>query len=200
MSTVKAKLREDYQDIVNYVANKSAISYHKARLILTSYSNQLQRSLLKGYSIKLDGLIEVSFTSRKGKIINNNVHGLPEQVKLVSEETGYDEFEVEIAISSYLYRLRTLGKLGYQVNIKGIGYIIPNETEDSLEMVTRISPVVSKEKPELADFIIVDKKGNKHLTLLKKDELRFKITLAEDYVYPENLMTDNTLELEYIDI
>lgn len=197
----KQILKEDYEEIVKYVSTKSGFSIHKVRVILTSYSKTLKLALNNGLTVNIPKLLQITFRSKRGVIYKNLEFNFSDQVRNVSYDTEYPQNEVKLVISAYLYRLRKLAEQGYRVNIKSIGYITPSQEEDgTIKVGIRISPVL--EKPEIAEFLLVDKQGNIFMDELKSDEIRFKIDLAEDFVTPKKLKFEDSrnFELEFIDI
>ena len=201
--TKEKAIREEYTNIINYVADRSKLSYTKASTILTKYARYLQNALQRGEVIELEGLFTISFTTRLGKIIHPPVYDYRKQVEELAQEGGFNQLEAESCVSLYLYRIRELVRLGFHVNVKGIGYIKPvrNTETGEIELVYRISPVLKK--PEMATFMIEKKNEDARPIDVSGELIRFKMVLNENSVQvsKEIRSTDNAkLSLEYIDI
>lgn len=191
-------MRENYGDLIEYVRDTVGVSWNRSRMVLKEYSEVLKRAVKRGYSIDIDGLVDISFTTAQGYIYKNSVYGLDEQIQDVVDALGLDEFEVRNIVTTYLKRIRTRLKDGYHVNIKGICYLIPEEVDGAVMCTTRISPVLSK--PEIADFLLTTDRGIVMRELAEKD-LRFNIREKEDITYLYEVVSEERqLDLKEVEV
>lgn len=190
--------RENYTTIVNYVASRGKVSYHRARVLLTELGNNLQREVLEGKDLDIDGIFRISYKSNKKDIYSNAVYGLDEQIDDLVNSTGMGRNEVTRLLKSYYMRMKDLIEIGYHVNVKGIGYVIPKQDEDGVYCDTRVSSVLMK--PEESSFLILGKDGTLYVDTLKKEELRFSIELSSEINVPYKLVKNKVLKIEEVDI
>ncbi|MGY4876086.1 hypothetical protein [Bacillus licheniformis] len=194
----KAARREDYRSLINYVSLRGGVSYNRAHLVVKTLSAVLKRNVKKGNSLELPGLFKIIFTSSIGTIYNNKVMGLNDQVEEVSGELKFSSHDVRSLLSLYYERMRNLVEMGYQINVKGVGYVIPKEDNEGVYCDTRVSPALSK--PEVADFFILKESGDLELTQLGRENLRFRIELDDSIRIPFRVMTGNKLQLDTVEI
>src|SRR5699024_5502430 len=101
---------------------------------------------------------------------------------------------------TYIKRMRERVLDGYQVNLKGVCYLIPSEEQGEVVCVPIVSPVL--EKPEIADFVLTTENGLE-LSELGDEDLRFKIEVSEDIEYVYNIVKEDKkegIELKQADI
>lgn len=192
--------REEYTNIVDYVAVRGAVSFHKARTILTELSAVMQKALVRGDNLDVPGIFRIEYTSVKEHIYKNRLYGLDEQVADVARNKGLAENEVEKIIRLYYRRMKDLIEIGYHVNVKGIGYVIPKQDEDGVYCDTRVSPVLEKKKSEIADFVVLGDDGTLSIKQLEKEDLRFSIELSDAVVVPYQVIRGTELKLDVVDI
>lgn len=190
--------REEYTSIVNYVSLRGAVSYHRARTTLSELRKMLQEASLRGDDLHIPGVFKIEYTTTNGYIFKNNVFGLEEQIKAVSKNLGMGSQEVEKLVKLYYRRVKELVEIGYQVNVMGIGYIVPKVDEEGVYCDTRVSPVLAK--PEVADFLLLDEDGTLLISQLSGEELRYSIELEEDFKIPYQVVKDTNFEMEVVDI
>lgn len=169
--------RETYTDLIKYVEYRTGVSYNRAWLVLKEYSDVIKYAVQRGNSVEIEGLVDITFTTTEGYIYKNTVYGLDEQVEDISKNLKIDSFEVRNIVNTYLKRMYDRLIDGYQVNIKGICYMIPEEDRGVVICSTRNSPVLKK--PELADFILTTDSGLVLKEVEDKD-LRFKVDAKEE--------------------
>lgn len=173
-------IREGYAELIGYVTYRTGASRNKVWQVLKQYSEVVKEAIRRGDSVDIEGLVKITFTTKDGYIYKNRLYTLNEQVKDISESLGIDSFEVRNIVMTYLKRIQDRIKDGYQVNIKGVCYLIPTEEDGEVYCTTRVSPVL--EKPELADFLLATSEGLL-LRELNEDDLRFKVDAKEDIQY-----------------
>jgi|SRR5690625_1516648 len=194
--------KEGYPELIDYVATRTGISKHRTWRVLKEYSKVLKESVKKGNSIEIDKLITITFTTKEGYIFENKVIDLEDQVEIVSDNLEMSEIDVRNLILTYIRRIHDRVQEGYQVNIKGVSYVIPSKDRDGEIICTpRVSPVM--EKPDVADFVLSTNQGNIILKELLGEELRFKIEVSEDLEIPYKIATKDQkrkFELKEINI
>lgn len=190
--------REDYKVIVNYVATRGSVSYHRARVLLSELGKVMQEAVACGDNLDIPGIFKIEYTSVKEHIHTNRNFGLDRQIAEVAKRTGMGKNEVEKIIRLYYMRMKDLIEIGYHVNVKGIGYVIPKEDENGVFCDTRVSPVL--EKPDMADFMVLGQDGTLSVEQIHKEDLRFSITLSEDIKVPYKVLKNNELKIEVVDI
>ena len=191
--------REKYGDLIEYVTYRTGASRNRVWIVLKQYSEVLKDAIRRGYTVQIEGLVEITFTTTEGYIYKNSVYGIDDQVEEISEYLELDKFEVRNIVLTYLKRMYDRLHDGYQVNVKGICYLIPTEEDGDVVCTTRISPVL--EKPEMADFLLTTENGLIFKELTGED-LRFKVEAQEDieYLYSVAKEEEKTLVLRKIDI
>ena len=194
--------KEEYTELIDYVMKSTGFSNHKVWRILKEYSKVLKDCIQRGNSIEIDGLISIGFTTSRGYIVNNKTIGLSEQIDMVCENLNAPPFEGKTVLTTYIRRIRDRIQEGYQVNIKGISYVIPQMGQDEdVVCMTRVSPVLKK--PAVADFVISTDDGNLILRELFGHELRFKIEVSEDMNHPVRVADKDqkqVLKLEQVEL
>lgn len=193
--------KESYPELINYVSFKTGISYHRTWKILKEYSKVLKDSIKRGDNILIDGVLEITYTTKEGYIYNNKTSDLTLQIKHVSLNLGFDELEVRNTIITYLRRLTDRVADGYQVNIKGVCYLIPSEEFNVTQCKPRVSPVLKK--PDTADYVISTETGNLIFKEVLGENLRFKIDISDELELPTQVMEEEQakkLDLKQIDI
>lgn len=190
--------RENYTDLINYVANKSSVSYYRAGKILSTLCKKVQEACFQGKDIDIEGLIFIEYTTSKYHIYENIIYGIEQQIEDVTKELNLPENEVMSVIYNYFKRIKELVETGYQVNIKGIGYIIPKEDSKGVYCDTRVSPVMKK--PESAEFIVLNKDGIIETININGADLRFRVYLSDKIKIPYKLVPKtNKFKLEIIE-
>lgn len=171
-------VREGYQDLIDYVTYKTGKSDNMARNVIKEYSSVLKDSIRKGNTVRIDGLVKIEYTTKRGYIYKNREYTLESQIEDISKRLNLGKFDVQNIIVTYLRRIRSRVLEGYQVNIIGVCYLIPKKEQDELYVCTpRVSPVL--DKPELVDFVIVTENGI-ILEELTDEDIRFKIDVDDD--------------------
>lgn len=165
-------------------------------MVIKELSAVLKNAVHRGDTIDCEGLFQISFTYSFGTIYKNHVVDVEEQIRLVGENLGMDNIDPLIRL--YYSRIRTLVETGYQVNIKGVGYIIPKESETGVECTTRVSPVLKK--PNMADFLVLKDSGALELCQINGEHLRFSIVLDEMVKTPCLVIQDRKLHFETVEI
>lgn len=192
--------KEDYKELINYVANRTGVSKHRTWKVLKEYSYVLKDQVKKGNKISIEPLLTITFTTGQGLIYENKEVNLQDQIELVSENLGIPFLDVKNLIVTYVQRIYDRIQEGYQVNIKGISYLIPSkDKEGNIVCVPRVSP--SMEKPDEADFVLSTSEGHIILKSLTGDDLRFRIDISDNLEIPYKLATkDRKIELKEIKI
>ncbi|WP_193635279.1 HU family DNA-binding protein [Bacillus paranthracis] len=191
--------RVKYTDLIQYVADRCGVSYHKSHRIIKELSKVLKESISRGDTIHCEGLFTISFTYKRGSIYRNRVFGIQEQVNEVMHQLGgLQEVEVIEVVKVYYRRMHDLVGQGYQVNVKGIGYVIPREGENKVYCDTRVSPVL--DKPDMADFLVLKDSGELILEQVEKKDLRFDIQLDEKANVPYMVMKEREFRFETVEI
>lgn len=190
--------RISYTDILNYVSSRGMVSVHRARIVLSTLSKVLQDAVKTGDNLNVEGVFKIEYTSTDNHIHKNDVYGYSEQVKEVVERTKIGEQDVRNVINRYYARIRELVGLGYQVNVKGVGYVIPKEVDGGVYCDVRVSPVL--EKPVEADYLVMGEDGTLYVKTLAKEDLRFTITISDQIKIPSKLIRGTELVMEVVDI
>lgn len=191
--------RVKYTDLIQYVADRCGVSYHKSHVIIKELSKVLKESISRGDTIHCEGLFTISFTYKGGSIYRNRVFGIQEQVhEVVHQLGGLPELQVIEVVKAYYKRMHDLVGQGYQVNVKGIGYVIPREGTNTVYCDTRVSPVL--DKPDMADFLVLKDSGEVALEQVEKKDLRFDIQLDEKANVPYMVMEERNFQFETIEI
>lgn len=199
-TTKKRAKREEYTEIIKYISARSNLSYTKVTTILSQYSKELQMATKRGEILELDGICTIKFTTKVASIYSNIKFDIKKQAKYVQHALGYSAIEVYNCINLYMIRIKELIEKGYRVNIKGIGYIEPVFNEKgTMEIKQRVSPML--EKPEIAEFVLMDK-GDIYIETLTQKDLRFKMILNANLKLPKRLLSaeETKLNLEYVDV
>src|SRR5699024_809885 len=170
-------MREGYEDLKEFISNKTGNSINKTGKIMTGFSQVVKEAIKRGDTVEVVGLVKIYFTTTTGIIYKNNIYNLEDQLDDLEEELGLDRLEIKNVLVTYLKRIKERVLDGYQVNLKGICYLIPKKEEGIITCIPRVSPVLYK--PELADFVITTEEGI-YLQELTEDDLRFKIDIDED--------------------
>lgn len=175
-------IREGYQDLIDYVAYKTGKSNNMTWKVLKEYSEVLKDSIRQGNTVNIEGLVKIEYTTRRGFIYKNKEYTMEEQIEDIHDRINVDRLDVSNIVITYLKRIRQRVLEGYQVNIKGVCYLIPKEIEgeDIAICTPRVSPVL--DKPELADFVIITENGM-ILEELTDEDIRFKIDVDEEIEY-----------------
>lgn len=170
-------MREGYEDLKEFISTKTGNSINKTGKIMTEFSNIVKDAARRGDTINIEGIATIYFTTTQGIVYKNREYGLEEQVDDLELELGIDRLDIKSVLVTYLKRIKSRVLDGFQVNLKGICYLIPKEEEEGVICVPRVSPVLYK--PELADFVLATEDGV-FLKELTENDLRFKIDVEED--------------------
>lgn len=190
--------REDYTTIITYVASRGTVSYHRASKAISELGKVLQDAVLQGNDLNIPGIFTISYQATDSHIYRNMKYGIADQVAEVVKRTGMPENEVFRLVSLYYRRMKDLIEIGYQVNVKGVGYVIPKNDGEGVYCDTRVSPVL--EKPEVADFMMMHDDGSLYVGQLTKDELRFSIELSDEVKIPYKVLESTELNLKEVNI
>lgn len=192
-------VKERYPELIDYVASVTGISRHRTWRVLKEFSKVLKEEVKKGNSVELEGVLRITFTTKEGYIYENRTITLKEQIEIVQDNLGVPKIDVKNILTTYIRRIRDQIQSGYQVNIKGVSYVVPKENEDNEIVCTpRVSPVL--EKPDVADFVLFTEHGSLILKELLEDDLRFRVELDEDLVPYKIATTDQKKKLELKEI
>lgn len=194
-------MRETYTDIIQYVADRCGTSYHKSHTVIKEVSRVLKEHIKLGDAVHCEGLFYISFQTSVGRMYKNRVFDLEAQVKEIQERLPkISTHLVNDLVVTYYVRLHQLVSQGKQVNVKGVGYVIPTETEDgSIYCHTRVSPAL--EKPECVDFLLLNQEtGGLTLTYLEKEDVRFQMVADEKLHVPCIVAKESTYQFETIEI
>lgn len=193
-------MRETYTAIIQYSADRVGTSYHKAHTVIKEVSRSLKEHIKLGDAIHCEGLFYVTFQTSKGRMYKNRVFDLEAQIKEAQERLPkIPKHTIHDLVTTYYTRLHRLVSQGKQVNVKGVGYVIPKETEDGqIYCHTRVSPAL--EKPEMVDFLLLNQAGEVTLTHLEKVDIRFQMVADENLHIPCIVAKERTYQFETIEI
>lgn len=183
----KVLARESYEDLTKYVVYRTGDSKNRVGNILTEYSEVLKEAIKRGNTVKVEGLVTITFATPQGYVYQNRVYELDEQVNDVAMRLSLDSYKVRTVLLTYLKRIKHRLQDGYQVNIKGICYMVPTEVEEGVICKTRKSPVVKS--PELADFILMTDNGLVFKELTERD-LRIRVEPEEEIEFLYTVATE----------
>lgn len=191
-------VREEYMSIVGYVSLRGSVSMNRARVILARLMTAIQDAARRGEDIHIPKLFRISYMSRENTIYNNTTYGLEEQIKDVAESTRIKKEIVEKVINLYYRRILELAEIGYHVNVRGVGYIMPKGDSNGVYCDTRVSPVLSK--PERADYLILGEDGDLEIREIEGKDLRYSIELEEDFRVPYKILGKVNTEIREVEI
>lgn len=193
-------VRESYTDLINYVSTKTGKSYNMSWKVAKEFSLVVKEAIKRGDTVNIEGFVTIFFTTKYGNIYRNKEYALDDQVEDIKNNLGMNRISVKNILVTYIKRMRERVLDGYQVNLKGVCYLIPNEEQGEVMCVPRVSPVL--DKPEIADFVITTESGLE-LSELEDEDLRFKIEVNEDIEYVYDIVKEEKqegIELKQADI
>lgn len=193
-------VKYDYQDLINEMQIVSGYSYYKARTLLRDLSKVLQHKIAKGTPIVCEGLFKIYFTSNKeNNIYVGETYGILEQAQDLSVLTQRDKNEILSFLRNLYNIVKTKVEQGYQVNIKGVCYLIPTMDEHgNIFIQSRMSPQLLK--PEVSEFVVFKPDGKIVAKTLEKKDLRLATDISEDLRIPNRIVTEMIQEVEYINL
>lgn len=192
--------REPYDEIVKYVSEKSLLSNHRTRKILTKLGQVLKEEVRLGKDIEIYNILKIKYTSTKGYIISNETSVLDDQIAKVTSELGYPKEEVYKAVKFYYRRLKDLIELGYRVTIKSIASVIPKEDSEGVYFKVSISPVLLTCKVDNKGFEILTDDGKRGILEIEQDRLRYGVELHDKLKLPSRTIESKKLDIKVIEI
>lgn len=189
-----------YADLIEALQNHMGFSYFRSRTILKELSRLLTDKLSKGLAVECEGLFRIDYTIT-GKVNSNETYyGIEEQARDLSDIVGISYLDTLNAIRLYYGTIKTKIESGYASSVKAIAYITPKEDENGAIYIDgRISPQIMK--PEMAEFLVIDKEGDMMLQTVDKNQLRLSIMLDSTLRIPYRIVDDgDSLKPTYIQL
>lgn len=189
-----------YQELIHFLQLQTGYSYFKTRSIVKELSKVLNNRVEKGIAIDCLGLFKVDFSIKGVVNSNSDYYSIQEQAKDISTNLNIPMLDVLNVLKMYYNKIKSDVESGFQVNVKSVGYLIPKEDADgNIYIESRISPQLKK--PEHADFIILDSKGDFKMVLVPREDIRLSILQDEQLKVPFRIITDSEdRSFHYIDL
>lgn len=189
-----------YQELIHFLQLQTGYSYFKTRSIVKELSKVLNNKVEKGIAIDCLGLFKVDFSIKGVVNSNSDYYSIQEQAKDISYNLSIPMLDVLNVLKMYYNKIKSDVESGFQVNVKSVGYLTPKEESDgAIYIESRISPQLKK--PENADFIILDEKGDFKMVLVSREDIRLSIIQDEDLKVPFRIITSSEdRSFKYIDL
>lgn len=189
-----------YQELIRFLELQTGYSYFKTRSIVKELSKVLNKHIQKGIAIDCLGLFKVDFSIKGFVNSNSDYYSVQEQAKDISYNLNIPVLDVLNVLKMYYNKIKSDVESGFQVNVKSVGYLTPKEdTDGNIYIESRISPQLRK--PESADFIILDDKGDFKMVLVSREDIRLSIIQDDDLKVPFRVITaSEDRSFQYIDL
>lgn len=193
-----ASQRESYENLINYVALRCGCSYRRVGTVLTAFSKSAQACLEEGNDLQIDGICTFRYVHKQGYIYRNSLQTLDDMVERVNEQTDLALHDIRRVLLIYCKRIHELIANGQRVNIKGLCYITPKESDEFIQCDTRVSAVIGK--PANQSFYVMTDAGQLLLEDVPQKHLRISLELSDQLVLPTKVVNPEPFSMETVDI
>src|SRR5699024_339857 len=99
-------MREGYEDLKEFISNKTGNSINKTGKIMIGFSHVGKEAIKTGVTVEVVGIVNIYFTKTTGNIYKNNIYILEDQLDDLEEELGLDRLEIKNVLVAYLKRIK----------------------------------------------------------------------------------------------